>query len=143
MSMIDNRPPQLARGMLMRFAAAAGIIVVLVCATASALLLKKVDKVVDAFNEAGGEGAKIEFGDDITRADAGDPQTVLLLGSDRRFTKEDDGVPPRSDTIMLLRLDPDRKFISVMSVPRDLLVSIPGHGRDKINQAYSPRAGRR
>src|SRR5262249_36297780 len=44
---------------------------------------------------------------------------------------------PRSDTILLVRLDPKRKRVAVMSIPRDLAVTIPGHGDQmKINQAY-------
>ena len=38
---------------------------------------------------------------------------------------------------MLLRLDPDRDLISLLSLPRDLLVSIPGVGYDKLNVAYT------
>ena len=43
----------------------------------------------------------------------------------------------RSDTIILLRLDPSKGATAVMSLPRDLKVSIPGHGTDKINAAYA------
>ena len=47
------------------------------------------------------------------------------------------GLKPRSDTILLVRLDPDKEVIAVTSVPRDLLVDIPGLGdRSKINAAY-------
>ncbi len=38
---------------------------------------------------------------------------------------------------MLLRLDPDRNAIAVMSIPRDLKVEIPGYGTGKFNEAYS------
>jgi LCP family protein required for cell wall assembly len=66
---------------------------------------------------------------------AGEPQTILLLGSDRRFG-DGKGNPPRSDTIIVVRLDPDKNATAVMSLPRDLKVTIPGHGTDKINGAY-------
>ena len=59
----------------------------------------------------------------------GAPQTVMLIGSDVRV---DDTAPPRSDTIMLVRLDPDAKQMRVMSLPRDLLVD-----GTKINEAYA------
>ena len=62
----------------------------------------------------------------------------MLLGSDRR--PKDNGDPAaggaRSDTIMLIRLDPSKKATAMMSLPRDLKVQIPGHGTDKINAAY-------
>ena len=39
--------------------------------------------------------------------------------------------------MMLVRLDPNLSVTPVLSIPRDLKVSIPGHGTDKINAAYS------
>ena len=58
---------------------------------------------------------------------------ILLLGSDLRA-----GVPGgRSDTIMLLHVDSANNFISMLSLPRDLRVEVPGHGLDKLNAAYS------
>jgi LCP family protein required for cell wall assembly len=72
---------------------------------------------------------------EITRADAGAPQTIMILGSDHR--KQDLATDrPHSDTILLLRLDPDHPATTVLSIPRDLKVTVPGHGVSKINQAY-------
>ena len=73
--------------------------------------------------------------DTVTPAPSGKPQTLLLVGSDHRFG--DPGPDARSDTLMLVRLDPDQKAISVLSIPRDLAVQIPGRGLAKINEAYS------
>jgi LCP family protein required for cell wall assembly len=65
----------------------------------------------------------------------GQPTNILLLGSDHRSgTAETDR---RSDTLLLVRLDPKRKSISMLSFPRDTYVSIPGHGQAKINDAYA------
>jgi LCP family protein required for cell wall assembly len=66
---------------------------------------------------------------------AGKPQTILLLGSDRRFGDGKDN-PPRSDTIIVVRLDPEKKATAIMSIPRDLKVEIPGVGTARINEAY-------
>ena len=63
------------------------------------------------------------------------PVNILVLGSDRR--KHLVGDTGRSDTIMLLRIDPQTKSISMLSIPRDLRVQIPGFGTDRINAAYS------
>src|SRR4051794_29275190 len=60
-------------------------------------------------------------------------QTILLIGSDRRWTG---GNGARSDTIMLARIEPARRRIALLSIPRDLYVSIPGHGHDRINMAF-------
>lgn len=68
----------------------------------------------------------------------GGPQTIVIIGSDARTgggSPSDD--PGRSDTTILLRLDPDSGQIAMLSIPRDLRVEIPGHGIDKFNAAYS------
>jgi polyisoprenyl-teichoic acid--peptidoglycan teichoic acid transferase len=62
-----------------------------------------------------------------------DASTTLVLGSDRR----PDGGSGRSDSILLVRVDPARNRIAQLSIPRDLRVTIPGHGDDRINVAYT------
>jgi LCP family protein required for cell wall assembly len=64
----------------------------------------------------------------------GKPVNVLLIGSD---TRPQLGDPGRSDSLILVRMDPKRDFISMLSFPRDLYVPIPGYGTNKINAAYS------
>jgi LCP family protein required for cell wall assembly len=71
----------------------------------------------------------------VTEAAPGKPQTILLVGSDHRFA--DGPKDARSDTMMLVRIDPDQSAITVLSVPRDLAVEIPGRGLAKINEAYT------
>lgn len=70
----------------------------------------------------------------------GEPATALVIGYDHRID-EGKNAPSRSDTLMLVRADPDAKTISMLSFPRDLRVEIvcPGKGSwvDKINAAYS------
>ena len=67
----------------------------------------------------------------------GKPQTLLLLGSDRRYVDRNSKNAARSDTIMLIRLDPGQEATTLLSIPRDLKTDIPGYGYDKINSAYS------
>ncbi len=59
---------------------------------------------------------------------------VLLLGVDRR---EGDAQTENTDTLIVLSLDPVNNTAAMLSIPRDTLVTIPGHGRDKINAAYA------
>ena len=59
---------------------------------------------------------------------------ILVMGVDSR----DPSDPGRSDSIMLVGLDPVSGTIHVMSIPRDSRVSIPGHGYDKINATTNP-----
>jgi LCP family protein required for cell wall assembly len=70
----------------------------------------------------------------LTEADGGDPQNILIIGSDERLNMPGDR---RSDTTILLRVDPEQDAISLLSIPRDLKVTIPNHGQDKFNAAYS------
>jgi LCP family protein required for cell wall assembly len=68
------------------------------------------------------------------------PNTVLVLGSDARTESTSEpgsrvGGPARSDTILLMRVGGGRS--ARLSIPRDTVVDIPGHGREKINAAYA------
>jgi LCP family protein required for cell wall assembly len=58
---------------------------------------------------------------------------VIVVGVDKR----DDDEFARTDTIILVSIDPLGKTIGMMSLPRDLKVTIPGYGPDKINAAYA------
>jgi LCP family protein required for cell wall assembly len=60
---------------------------------------------------------------------------LLVLGSDRRSNEPSIG--GRSDTLMIVHIDPERNFLSVLSLPRDLRVDVPGHGKGKLNTAYA------
>jgi LCP family protein required for cell wall assembly len=62
--------------------------------------------------------------------------TALVIGSDHRKNGAT-GKNGLSDTLILVRMDPDHHIVSLLSVPRDLWVTIPGHGEGKINSAYS------
>jgi polyisoprenyl-teichoic acid--peptidoglycan teichoic acid transferase len=126
-------------GVFKRFVLGA-LLIVLSSASATAVAAwHEVDKVVSAF-----QGTKHIAGiqDVITEADAGKPQTILLMGSDRRSKNAIDvkrGAigKPLSDTMILMRLDPKKKVTALLSLPRDLKVEIPGYGTDKLNAAYS------
>jgi LCP family protein required for cell wall assembly len=71
---------------------------------------------------------------------AGEPATALVIGYDRRST-DPKGMPSRSDTLMLIRADPSKQTISLLSFPRDLRAEIicPGKATyvTKINAAYA------
>lgn len=70
-----------------------------------------------------------------------DPFYVLLLGTDGSAEREaEDGLDEgsyRSDSMMLARVDPKEKKAAIISIPRDLLVDIPGNGQQKINAALA------
>jgi LCP family protein required for cell wall assembly len=78
---------------------------------------------------------------------AGHAVNILVLGTDRRSdvptTGRDARAPEwlpgaqRSDTIMVVHIDGDRRGASVVSIPRDSWVQVPGYGSAKINAAFS------
>ena len=59
---------------------------------------------------------------------------ILLLGIDQRSATDDKG-PFRTDTMILLSINPANQSVGVLSLPRDLFVEIPGFGPHRINQA--------
>lgn len=65
---------------------------------------------------------------------SGSPTTILVLGTDGGVKGR--AGARRSDSVMLIRTDPERGRIVYLSVPRDLYVEIPGYGRGKINAAF-------
>jgi len=64
-------------------------------------------------------------------------QNILLLGADNGGAAPGRQGTGRSDSIMIVRTDPDRHRLAYLSLPRDLYVPIPGRGNDKINAAYA------
>jgi polyisoprenyl-teichoic acid--peptidoglycan teichoic acid transferase len=118
-----------------RLLAGAALIVVAAAAATAVAAFHEVDKISTAL----GIGRELEGVDPLlAETDPGKPQTIMLIGSDERNkTANDAGSGARSDTIILVRLDPDKEGTALMSLPRDLRVEIPGHGIGKINEAYS------
>ena len=61
-----------------------------------------------------------------------EPIAILLLGVDER---PDD--PGRSDTMIVMTVNPYNERLTLVSLPRDMYVEIPGReGKDKLNHAY-------
>lgn len=67
--------------------------------------------------------------------DSPSAMNLLVLGSDHREDEEEEY--GRSDTIILVHVDPDNDYLSVLSLPRDLRVKVPGYGLEKINSAFA------
>jgi LCP family protein required for cell wall assembly len=84
----------------------------------------------------------------VVSVNGGKPMNFLIIGSDSRaFVKSKTDATQfgtsgaesgqRSDTMMVVRVDPKSKQTYVVSFPRDLWVAIPGHGHAKINAAFN------
>jgi LCP family protein required for cell wall assembly len=63
----------------------------------------------------------------------GDRVNILLLGTDNRLAEQG---PSRTDTMIVLTVDPKSKTAGLLSIPRDLWVPIPGHSENRINVAH-------
>ena len=84
--------------------------------------------------------------------DPGQPANFLLIGSDTRaqvqtpeeraaFGDAGAGGGQRSDTLMVIHVDPAQKTGFLVSFPRDLAVNVPGLGQQKINAAFNTDSG--
>lgn len=90
------------------------------------------------------DGTECEIIGNLPEPEAGEPRTILLVGSDKRSKASTDGQQSssaRADTMMLVRLDPELGAMAVLSIPRDTKVEIPvkggGFRTGKINEAYA------
>lgn len=79
---------------------------------------------------------------DLVRAEPGKPANYLLIGSDTRevgggrFGSALQTPGRRSDVMMVLHVDPTTRDGILVSFPRDLIVDIPGYGRNLLNAAF-------
>jgi polyisoprenyl-teichoic acid--peptidoglycan teichoic acid transferase len=141
--MDDERPPSLRRGMWVRFLSA-GVLIVLLCGGATVAVAVRTashiaEEVFPKLNQIHTPKGL------ISSIYTGGPKTFLILGSDKRYgskNSEEREAAPHSDTMLLVRFDPEQEQTSVLSIPRDLLVSIKTpEGRvyypEKINFAYT------
>jgi polyisoprenyl-teichoic acid--peptidoglycan teichoic acid transferase len=141
--MHDERPPSLWWGMWKRFLLAGVLIAALSGAATATVALNTVSSIA---HEVFPEIAKIKAPKGLVQLKYdGGPQTFLVLGSDRRSgskNAEERHATPHSDTILLVRFDPGQGQTSVLSIPRDLMVTIRTRGGQvypyqKINAAYT------
>lgn len=125
--------PKTRGGALARFAFAAVLVIGLTAATTAVAGLLQFKTFVADLNLS----PPIAHAP-ITIANPGDPQTLLLIGSDHRVGEKFSQA--NTDTMMLVRIDPNSSTINLLSVPRDLQVQLPEGGgivTGKLNAAYS------
>ncbi len=129
----DFEPPPKPKRYWWRFMLASVTIVLATAAAVAASGLIKIDNIAEAL----GHNNKLRNAVDgvLKETTGGEAQNILILGSDKRANEPED--PGRSDTTILLRLDPDNEAIALMSIPRDLEVEIPGWGTEKFSSAFA------
>jgi polyisoprenyl-teichoic acid--peptidoglycan teichoic acid transferase len=129
-------PGRSSLALLKRFAIGAVVIFTLSAATVASAVLLEVGEVSSIIKDESVPLA-VQVRQQLQDVAPGKPQTILVIGDDRRKIDVQQGNPTRSDTMILVRLDPKKGATAMMSLPRDLLVDIPGHGRDKLNAAFA------
>ena len=127
--------PRPGRGLLAKTALAGVLITLLTATTVASAGLLEVNQLVDIVQQEGQSIPGVENA--LDNVDGGGPQTILMIGSDRRYDERKMKNAGRSDTLMLAHLDPNSGATAVMSIPRDLRVQIPGYGQNKINAAFA------
>jgi LCP family protein required for cell wall assembly len=130
----DGEGKPRAKPLWARFLVASVLIVVSMAAATSVSLLVYLTDIANGLSD---NGQYERLKRQLPGVDGGDPQTILIIGSDKRQGALTKGDPGRSDTTILLRVNPDTNQINLLSIPRDLEVNIPNHGIGKFNEAYS------
>ena len=74
-----------------------------------------------------------EYG--ITKKEFDSIINIAFFGSDSRDLKNMNS--GRADTIMIISINPTKKSVKMISIPRDTYVNVPGHGKTKINHSYA------
>jgi LCP family protein required for cell wall assembly len=129
----DHQPPPKPKRYWWRFLLASAVIVAATAGATATSILLYVDSIAKALSHNNVLQSKVHRF--LAQTEGGEPENILILGSDKRASEPED--PGRSDTTILLRLDPDQNAIALMSIPRDLKVDIPGYGTEKFNAAFS------
>jgi LCP family protein required for cell wall assembly len=129
----DHEPPPKPKRYWRRFTLASFVIVLVTAGAVAASGLIYIESIANALSHNDVLQNKVERF--LAKTSGGDAQNILILGSDKRAGDEEEA--GRSDTTMLLRLDPDNDAIALMSIPRDLKVEIPGVGTEKFSSAYA------
>jgi polyisoprenyl-teichoic acid--peptidoglycan teichoic acid transferase len=129
----DHEPPPKRKRYWWRFTLASVVIVAVTAAATATSILLYIGSIANALSHNNKLQNKVER--ILAETHGGEPENILIIGSDKRASEPED--PGRSDTTLLLRLDPDRNAIALMSIPRDLKVEIPGYGTEKFNAAYT------
>jgi LCP family protein required for cell wall assembly len=134
-------PPRRAWWMAKRVLLAAVGIVLLTGGATYAVARNEVGKVVEAL----GQTKAVEVAPKVLAPTSkGAPETLLLIGNDERPAPKDNpsgAVLPHSNEMLLVRIDPSKPTISMLSIPRELQVTFTAPGGEaitnRINSAYT------
>jgi anionic cell wall polymer biosynthesis LytR-Cps2A-Psr (LCP) family protein len=102
----DDKPVRPGRALWKRYLIGMFLIVMATASATAVAFVREVDTVVSAFRD----GAGLDLSGELAEADVGKPQTILLIGSDKRAKgARDFEAGARSDTLILVRMDAHKK----------------------------------
>ena len=124
-----------SRGKKIAIAVVLAVLVVFVGAgTAAALWVNSVNDTLTKGQKSATE--LDEINDVLVKTTSFDePFYMMLIGSDARA--DDESMGARSDTNIVVRVDPTTNSATLVSIPRDTMINIDGYGYCKFNAAYS------
>lgn len=129
-----NAGRRMGRGKKIAIGVLAAVLVAVVgCGTAFALYVNSINSELSG-NKTSEEMQAIQ---DVLapKKSFDEPFYMLLVGSDARVGSDEDGA--RSDTNIVVYVDPTKNQASLVSIPRDTMIEIDGVGRAKFNAAYN------
>jgi LCP family protein required for cell wall assembly len=138
---IPPEPPRRRWWIAKRLLAAAVAVVALTGGATYAIARNEVGKVVEAL----GQNKPVRLAPKVLAPTSkGEPETLLLIGNDERPPPKDNpegAVLPHSNEMLLVRIDPSKPTISMLSIPRELQVTFTAPNGEvitnRINSAYT------
>lgn len=103
------------------------------CGTAFAIWFNNINTQLNTGDKSSEEIENIN--EQLVSASYDEPFNMLLIGSDKREGHDEDGA--RSDTNIVVRVDPVNNQATLVSIPRDTMIDIDGYGTNKFNAAYN------
>ena len=109
------------------------IVALIGCGTAFAVWYNNVSS---QLNTGGKTSEELEnINEQLVSTNFNEPFYMMLIGSDKREGDDEGGA--RSDTNIVVRVDPVSNQATLVSIPRDTMIDIDGYGTNKFNAAYN------
>ena len=109
------------------------IVALIGCGTAFAVWYNNVNS---QLNTGGKTSEELEnINEQLVSSSFNEPFYMMLIGSDKREGDDEGGA--RSDTNIVVRVDPTSNQATLVSIPRDTMIDIDGYGTNKFNAAYN------
>ena len=143
----EDPPPRHRRSALRRAVLATLVFLVVLAVGIAALVIGVQAHLAGQVNRIDGVFAGLDHRPARPAGVAGKAVNILVMGTDRRSEEQTTGTDAtaaewipgaqRTDTIMVLHIDADRQGASLISIPRDTWLYVPGYGMNKVNAAFS------